>query len=97
MASKNDNQMMKVIRRLKQKILIVMKQRDTAIEEARIANESRDVAIDVLRDGGPWSSFGGARTGIGMGERRAHHAAAGRTRSCVSLDSRTVDRTTVDV
>ena len=41
--------MMKVIRRLKQKILIVMKQRDAAIEEARIACESRDAAIEEAR------------------------------------------------
>ena len=49
MTSVNIDEMMKVIRRLKQKILIVMKQRDAAIEEARIANESRDAAIEEAR------------------------------------------------
>ena len=49
MTSVNIDEIMKVIRRLKQKILIVMKQRDAAIEEARIACESRDAAIEEAR------------------------------------------------
>ena len=49
MTSVNIDEMMKVILRLKKKILVVMKQRDTAIEEARIANESRDAAIEEAR------------------------------------------------
>ena len=49
MTSVNIDEMMKVILRLKKKILVVMKQRDTAIEEARIACESRDAVIEEAR------------------------------------------------
>ena len=49
MTSVNIDEMMKVILRLKKKILIVMKQRDAAIEEARIACESRDAVIEEAR------------------------------------------------
>ena len=49
MTSVNIDEMMKVILRLKKKILVVMKQRDAAIEEARIACESRDAAIEEAR------------------------------------------------
>ena len=49
MTSVNIDEMMKVIRRLKKKIIVVMKQRDTAIEEARIACESRDAVIEEAR------------------------------------------------